>query len=1620
MKKINIMILILFLFLFQGCIFQNQPPIIKSMKPGDGEKINPGETTFEWDVRDPEEDILKYNFYLYSNGILKKKIENLVLNYLKVDLEENTKYHWTLEAIDIKGNRVQKEVSFETIFVNSKPIKSFLQYPADNENDVYPYNVTFKWNKSVDFDGDTVFYDLYISESSQLTTPIATNLLNTEYTIDKLKLGALYYWKVVSHDTFGASNTSETWKFKTADNTSPTIDFPQKDFIVKENEEFELDLSNFISDMEDNYFEYSIVTNNGASIQGNKYIFKPGYNFVKHPNLTRKIQEQIIVSDTKDNSSGLLNIIVEDVNQNPEKPEILYPLNNSIVPKDIQIKWNCIDLDNDNLKYDIYLGNYSGNYTKIATDISSKEYNLNLNYNTNYYLKIVAKDIYGGIKSSDEIYFMTKKEEKNLQWEKDISNIKDIFIYNNRLIVVSENKIYKLNTNGTECCSLDLSGVRSNSVIFDNLIYIPLNGGIIQIVNLNNFEIINTINVPDEIIGITLNKDYQNRKYLYVITDNGNIFVYTLENYSLYWSKNYNLLPNAPILVIKNGYLVISGNNGNEGKIIIVKPKGEIFKEINLSQNITSLVSNDENYNIYFSVGNKIYSYSMAGIKNWELSLSENPENEIIYDGENFYASSKDKIFKIDKEGNLIDTYIENNIYSKSLLITENKNLIIAYNNGIIQNENKLNLENFGEIITYALLNDGILYFASENKLYAISIEDKNILSGFWSKFGKNIFNNRESYIRNNTAPKKPELIYPQNQSVEIPVKLELEWQCEDMEDDELSYDIYLGKGENLEFITTTHATSYVIELENNKKYYWKIISNDGELSSESDIYSFNTIPSPASQKFKVKVEGATIFSPVISDENIIYFSTSSGKVYSYDSSGNKIWEYNTNGFINSSVVLNPLNQIIIGNENGELYIINSDGTLTNKVILNGAIKKPVALGNNSEIFVVTDIGMLYKLGAFGNKIWNIKLNGYPTTNIVIDYENNLYFGLNNYLYSYDENGNLRFKISFSTEITTYLSMDNNENVYFAVNDKIYAINKYGIIEFEKNISQKIIGSILIDNNNAIVFESNNGNIFKYYYISDTFEKINIDEQLYSLILMENTKYITTKNKFIVYNGELKWFDEYKKIKYSPNIDVNGVIIFGNTEGYLYGVYGESNYLRNSPWPIYLGDKKHTGNINKNINIPENRPPLKPYNPYPQDGSEISLTSITLTWESSDPDGDNVYYNLYFDSNNNPNLLASNLNQNSYQINNLTAGTYYWYIEAIDEKGNISKSSIWSFVIKEGVQNNPPLKPNLLEPLNNANNISNNVVLKWQCSDPDGDTLKYDVYINTEPILSTPIETDYTNTTYSMVLDTNTTYYWKVVAKDGKGGETSSDIYSFTTSEEINNPPNKPILLEPLNNTTNVEPNVTLSWSATDPDGDTLTYDLYFGKSSNFTVPYKKDLKTTTMYLTDLELGATYYWKVVAKDGKGGENSSDIYKFTVKDSIGPLTPKLYFKDTTIPSGGQGELIIHGQKLENVLAFDIEIKYDNTKLSVSESDIQFIGELTGRNLIVNINNGKLKITTLSFSPFNVNNSDIIKITFTAIGSSGNTELRFTDNTKIVDSNGKELEVDTSDVGIISIQ
>jgi hypothetical protein len=84
--------------------------------------------------------------------------------------------------------------------------------------------------------------------------------------------------------------------------------------------------------------------------------------------------------------------------------------------------------------------------------------------------------------------------------------------------------------------------------------------------------------------------------------------------------------------------------------------------------------------------------------------------------------------------------------------------------------------------------------------------------------------------------------------------------------------------------------------------------------------------------------------------------------------------------------------------------------------------------------------------------------------------------------------------------------------------------------------------------------------------------------------------------------------------------------------------------------------------------------------------------------------------------------------------------------------------------------------------------------------------------------------------------------------------------------------PNPPTLVAPDDGAAVSEP-VTLMWSAEDPDGDNLYYDVFVGTHPD-TLTRAASVVDTSHTLSGLRVGTEYYWKVEAKDWKQGVSSA--------------------------------------------------------------------------------------------------------------------------------------------------
>lgn len=96
--------------------------------------------------------------------------------------------------------------------------------------------------------------------------------------------------------------------------------------------------------------------------------------------------------------------------------------------------------------------------------------------------------------------------------------------------------------------------------------------------------------------------------------------------------------------------------------------------------------------------------------------------------------------------------------------------------------------------------------------------------------------------------------------------------------------------------------------------------------------------------------------------------------------------------------------------------------------------------------------------------------------------------------------------------------------------------------------------------------------------------------------------------------------------------------------------------------------------------------------------------------------------------------------------------------------------------------NFPPSTPSLPKPTTNSDSIETYIELGWKSIDPEGEELNFDIYLGTEadPPL---VVSDWDSLSYQTdILIIDTTYNWKIIAKDNYNNFTEGPVWSFKTN----------------------------------------------------------------------------------------------------------------------------------------------------------------------------------------------------------------------------------------------
>jgi len=299
------------------------------------------------------------------------------------------------------------------------------------------------------------------------------------------------------------------------------------------------------------------------------------------------------------------------------------------------------------------------------------------------------------------------------------------------------------------------------------------------------------------------------------------------------------------------------------------------------------------------------------------------------------------------------------------------------------------------------------------------------------------------------------------------------------------------------------------------------------------------------------------------------------------------------------------------------------------------------------------------------------------------------------------------------------------------------------------------------------------------------------------------------------------------------------------------------------------------------VTIAENFPPYTPSNPTPANNSIDVDINADLYWDGGDPDpDDNVSYDVYFGTSSDPPKVASNISDTIYDPGTMDYQIkYYWKIIAWDDHGASASGPIWCFTTGSE-PNDPPNPPSNPDPADEATDVDIDADLSWECSDPNGDEIVYDIYLEADD--STPdilVADDHTETTFDPgTLEYGKTYYWQIIAIDEHSASTKGPIWQFTTEEEPNNPPTAPEIDGPDTGKVNKE----LCWTfhSDDENGDMVKYIIDWGDGTPDETGFNEPCTPVEACHTYKEEG-TYTIKAYAQDERGAESGESTFEVTI-------------------------------------------------------------------------------------------------------------------------------------------
>jgi hypothetical protein len=236
---------------------------------------------------------------------------------------------------------------------------------------------------------------------------------------------------------------------------------------------------------------------------------------------------------------------------------------------------------------------------------------------------------------------------------------------------------------------------------------------------------------------------------------------------------------------------------------------------------------------------------------------------------------------------------------------------------------------------------------------------------------------------------------------------------------------------------------------------------------------------------------------------------------------------------------------------------------------------------------------------------------------------------------------------------------------------------------------------------------------------------------------------------------------------------------------------------------------------------------------------------------------------------------------------------YFWKVRVFHAKDTSGWSDIWKFTTRKrnGVK--------LTYPKVNETAIPLGLIMAW---DAFSSATNYTVEYSENSDMSSAVISTVLNPALLVSLKPNTTYYWRVQAKNKDGIAVSdiSEIQQFTTAATFA----APVLVSPADKSDKIPTAINLNWNTVRG----ATYEVQIAEDAAFVLSQISPTASNTTAFSQLKTNQTYYWRVRAKNSYATGPWSNAFNF--RTALGAsISPTLATQIQVYPNPVNDKLFI---------------------------------------------------------------------------------------------------------------